>query len=497
MSWNAGYVTDVAYLSGYYPEQSPHHLALCCLLGNVTPSFMRRSDRLSYVEFGCGRGFGALSVAASNPNWQVVAIDFMPAHIEEAREMADEAGIGNVRFIEADIATLDPQTLPEIDVASAHGVWSWVADPVRDGMVRILAERMRPGAMLHLSYNALPAWQGALGLQRLLHDAGRQLGGRSDRQIAGAVATAKALAAAGAVHLDHTPSVKTLLEELPRMPPEYLAHEYMNASWRPCFHADVANAVAGAKLDYVASGHVLENFPAMILTEQQRAICDGISDPALRELAKDICLSRGLRHDVFIRGPRRIGDAARDAALRDLTVTLSKPAAAFSYELKLAAGTVALARSFYEPVVAALDEGPQQIGALLARGATRPGADNPAGLVGALVGSGQAMLVARPDAGLGEAAARLNDVVAARLLGQQPGRAEALASLRLGAALRCSTEDHVTTALLRQFGVESMPDTWADHLGLSNGSAERATFMETADAARRRQTSVWQHAGII
>lgn len=497
MSWNAGYVTDVAYTTGYYPEQSPHHLALCCLLGNVVPSFMRRADRLSYLELGCGRGFGALCMAASNPNWDVVGIDFMPAHVEEARELADRAGLSNVRFIEADLATLDPQILPEIDVASAHGVWSWVADPVRAGIVRILAERMRPGAALHVSYNALPAWQGALGLQRLLHDAGQQLGGRNDRRAAGAVATVKALAEAGAVHLDNIPLVKTLLRDLPKMPPEYLAHEYMNAAWRPCFHADVADALAGAKLDYVAAGDVLENFPELMLTEQQRAVCDGIADPALRELAKDLCLPRGLRHDVYVRGPRRIGDAARDEALRNLTVTLTQPASAFTYKATLPAGSASLERRFYQPVVAALDEGPLQVGALLALGTREARRDNAAELVGMLIGTAQAMLVARPDAGLGEAAARLNDAIAARLVSGEQGRAGALASLRLGAGLRCSGEEHVTTSLLRRFGIDSAAETWMDHLRLPEGSADRTAFMAAADAARCRQSRVWQHAAVI
>ena len=62
----------------------------------------------------------------------------------------------NIEFIEADIATLDPDTLPEVDVASAHGLWSWVSDEVRAGIVRLLGRRLRPGGALHLSYNALP-----------------------------------------------------------------------------------------------------------------------------------------------------------------------------------------------------------------------------------------------------------------------------------------------------------------------------------------------------
>jgi SAM-dependent methyltransferase len=500
--WSSGYVTDVAYTFGYYPEQSPHHMALCCLLGNAMPGFpcqgdTSQGDRLTYVEFGCGRGFGTLCLAASNPDWQVIGIDFMPVHVAEARELAERAGIRNVRFIEADLSSLDPDTLPEIDVASAHGVWSWVADPVRQGIVRILAARLRAGGMFHVSYNVLPAWQGALGLQRLLRDTAHLSGGRSDRRAAGAIATVQALSASGAVHLDHTPLVKTLVRDLPRMPPEYLAHEYMNAAWRPCFHADVAEALSGAKLEYVAAGDVLENFPSLMLTDQQRAVFDGIADPALRELVKDTCLPRGLRHDVYVRGARWIDNGTRDAMLRGLTITLARPSAEFSYEATLPAGRASLERRFYQPVVKALDEGPQPVGALLALGAAQGGRENGAELVGMLVGTSQAMLVVRPGAEPGEAAAGLNEVMAERLLEGNPGRAGALASLRLGAGLRTSPEDLVAAALLRRFGAGSSVETWADHLRLPVGSEARAAFIAASDAARDRLASVWRHTAVV
>ena len=68
MTWNSGYVTDIIYTTGYYDQQAPSQIALSCLLGNVAPSFARRSEQLTYLELGCGRGRGALCLAASNPN---------------------------------------------------------------------------------------------------------------------------------------------------------------------------------------------------------------------------------------------------------------------------------------------------------------------------------------------------------------------------------------------------------------------------------------------
>jgi Predicted methyltransferase regulatory domain/Methyltransferase domain len=496
MNWNAGYVTDVAYTVGYHVEQSPGHLTLASLLCGIMPATVRRPHRGTYLELGSGRGFGALCLAASNPGWQVIGIDFMPAHIDEAREIADAARISNVQFIEADIATLDPMSLPEIDVASAHGVWSWVADTVREGMVRILAERLRPGGLAHVSYNALPAWQSALGLQRLMYEAGQQGSGRSDRMASDAAGLAEALAKTGAIHLGETSLLKVLLRDLPNMPSAYLAHEYMNAAWRPCFHPDVAAALGGAKLDYVGSADLLENFPDLMLTPEQRAISDRVEDRALRELVKDLCLPRGLRHDIFVRGPRRINDLARDAALRDVQVTLKRLPEAFTYGAGVPAGNAAMERAFYEPMVMALAERPQRIGDLLSLPAVSGRQGTAAELVGMLVGTGQALLVANPEEAAGDAAQRLNDVIAQRLLDGRQERAGALATARLGAGMLCSTEEHVTAYCLRRFGPATEPEQWADALHLPDGSEARTRFLTMATTALR-QLPVWQNAAVI
>src|SRR5262245_61528237 len=148
--WGAGYITDLAYVPGYYRHQSPLHLNLACLLGGVAAVEIGPATRLRYLELGCGHGFGALMLAGCNPLWDVVGIDFNPAHIATARTVAADAGIENVRFIEADLAEIGDAAgldLPEADVVTLHGLWSWIGDAVRDGIVRLLAAKLRPGGI--------------------------------------------------------------------------------------------------------------------------------------------------------------------------------------------------------------------------------------------------------------------------------------------------------------------------------------------------------------
>jgi SAM-dependent methyltransferase len=406
--WNSGYVTDVPYSTGYYRQQTPQHMAVACLLGGAAGAVPRPDEPVSYLELGCGQGLTSLMLAACNPAWRVTAVDFSPLHVAEARALAAEAGIGNVTYLEADLAGLadgpGAAAVPEADFCSMHGVWTWVGPAVRAGIVRLLASKLAPGGVLHVSTNSLPGWQSALGLRRLIREAAVRAPGRSDRSVRAGLALARDLAEAGAQNLGQTRFVTQLMERLPGFDPEYLAHEYMHTDANPCFHADLCADLAAAKLEWAGTCSLFEAFPELTLTPEQRAIHDRAEDPVMRELIKDMCLLRSLRHDVFVRGARRIGAAARDAALADVTLALTAPPEAFNYEADFPSGRATLNRDFYGPMVARLAEAPMPAGALCATpdGARR---SSPGEVVAMLVGTNQAASVnrtlsrrlARPD----------------------------------------------------------------------------------------------------
>ena len=67
----------------------------------------------------------------------------------------------------------------------ANGVGS--VDAVRDGIVRLLDNKLRPCGIAYVSYNALPAREAALGLQLIAARswACALAGFEADRQVAG------------------------------------------------------------------------------------------------------------------------------------------------------------------------------------------------------------------------------------------------------------------------------------------------------------------------
>lgn len=459
-------------------------------------------DRLSYLELGCGLGFGALLLAAANPAWCVTAIDINPAHIAMARRMAAESGITNATFIEADFATLAEDSvvmagIPQAHVVSLHGVWSWVAPAVQAGIIRLLKARVMAGGLVHVSYNSLPAWQSVIGLQRLVREAGRRLPARSDKRAAHGLALAERLITAGAPNLRSSPLVGAMMQALATKQVKYLAHELMNGNWAPCFHADVAEAMAEARLDWVGSATIVENFPELILDEAQRDIQAGHEEPLMRELVKDLCLERGLRSDIFVRGNSHITPAARDATLGQLTVGLLVSPDKFCYEVSMPVGQVSMHHAFYGRAVEALASGPKRISELLDLPGQSSRSRNSAELIGMLVGSGQACLVVRPGVCVGEEAQRFNATGARQFVDvAQLGKSLGVASNTLGGGLSCSELEMFLLQRMQAVGGWIDPAPWVTELAPDLPPDDANRLRQVMKDLLEERLPAWRLAGL-
>ena len=167
--WSAGYVTDIPYTYGVYRELAPAVLNFAALVaGFAAPD---PGGALTYCELGCGQGYSSNIVAASNPNVEVYANDFNPAHILGARALAAAAGTRNVHFHDSSFAEFAAdETLPEFDIIALHGIYSWINADNRRHIVDFIRKRLKVGGLAYISYNALPGYAGALPLRRLLVD---------------------------------------------------------------------------------------------------------------------------------------------------------------------------------------------------------------------------------------------------------------------------------------------------------------------------------------
>lgn len=393
--WSGGYVSDVDYLPGFYPGQAPAVMDLACIMGGYEPVLRPGSDRsFTYCDIGCGQGDTVAALAAANPQGRFWGIDLMPSHIARAEQFRREAGLDNLTLIEADVADLaamaDPG-LPQFDYIALHGLFSWVSDEVRAGLVRFLDRFLRPGGAVYMGYNVLPGWTEMIPARKVLFEyAATRLGSSTDR-VALAIEFLGRMVETGAGGVDNDMRRKLFADsEIPQMEARrrrYFAHEFLNAHWQPRFHIDVARELAAAKLELAGSAGLLENFAGIGLNEDQQALLQTLPPGPLRETIEDYFINRRFRRDVFVRGRRPISSEVREAMLADVALVMCAPRPAPDQRRwPMLSAEFSLNRDTYDPVFDRLQQGPARLAELCAAVRAAGGATTGNELVGLLSG---------------------------------------------------------------------------------------------------------------
>jgi SAM-dependent methyltransferase len=354
--WTRGYRTDVNYTAGYYPYLNPAvHVFALLAAGWRAPSLDRP---FTYAELGCGHGF-SVQIHAAASNGQFFANDFMPAHIASAQARIDATGLTNLQMSDASFADYVDAPLPKLDAVVLHGVWSWVDDASRNDVIRFLRRHLKPGGYVFISYNALPGWAPIMPLRELLRGGE---GADSALQAQNGVAFANRLRDANARWFEGNEHARAMLERLRGLPGAYLAHEYMNDSWRLLYHREVVQELDAAQLHFATSASLRDSLDELVLTQEQRALLAEIPEGPKRETARDFCTNPLLRRDLYLRGGVRLSKVEQLQRLNDTSFVLNQPRAQIGLRIELGAQTVTLAHEIYAPILDALRDGPRNLG---------------------------------------------------------------------------------------------------------------------------------------
>ena len=320
--WTDGYRADVTYTTTFYRHTTPAWLSLATLLSGHRPPRIDRGFR--WCDLGCGQGLTALGVAASHPQAEVFAFDFGPEHIDNARVMAEQAGITNAVFAEtsfAELASLPREALPQMDFIVLHGVWSWVSSTQRAHLLQFIRDRLAPGGVVYLSYNSLAGWAAMVPVQRLMRLYSEIRPGPVEEVIPGALGFLNELTSGDAAFFAHNPLVAARLDYLGKEDPHYLAHELLHASWDLMSPDAVARDLAEAKCGFIGSATLLENFDGLSVPPGIAAIIEKTGDARMKEVLRDLGAARTLRRDLFRRGTEKPLAGEVTALLDEIVLT--------------------------------------------------------------------------------------------------------------------------------------------------------------------------------
>ena len=348
-----GHYAELEYTSGYYHELGPAHLRFCGLIAGLDVAV---PEAPTYLELGIGQGVSLAVHAAANDGafW---GVDINPDHIANAEALAasfdGDLALSAESF--ADFAARND--LPRFDVITLHGIWSWVSDESRRILVDLIRARLAPGGVVYLSYNSQPGWASRSPVRHLLklgHERIAKPTAGAESRIETAMEFMEDVAAADGRFFAENRPAASHAASLRKTTAQYLGHEYLNADWHVPYFSEVAEALAGADLGFVASARLLDRVNALHLPPAGVALMDRQKDLVLRESVRDFLVNQQFRPDVFARSARPLSPAEQTARLDAQAFVLICGLDEIDFQLTGAQGEMVLPETTYGPLALAL-----------------------------------------------------------------------------------------------------------------------------------------------
>jgi SAM-dependent methyltransferase len=286
----------LTYRGHAFPQTLPRRLATIAHAHGLQPA---ASGQARVLELGCGSGGNLLPLAFASPGGRFVGIDLSASAIAEAKRRAGQLGLVNIEFIHRDIMEIAP-TLGEFDYIIAHGVYSWVPDPVRDHILRIYGSMLAPHGVAYVSYNALPGCRMRDMARDVMLFAIRGIA-EPAAQIRQARVALKTVAQATDPKSFYGAGLRARSEQIDALSDDVLYHDDLNPIARAFSLTEVVAAAEGHGLQYLGDESFPNRFEAV--RGQARDIMANIAPepPVLRQQALDLIVGRFFRQTLFCR----------------------------------------------------------------------------------------------------------------------------------------------------------------------------------------------------
>jgi hypothetical protein len=303
-SWTHGYVADIGYTYGYYTDLNPMRAQLPIARAGFQPPVIETA-----CELGFGQGVSVnLHAAGSTIDWW--GTDFNPGQAHFAQGLARASGASCRLFDQSFEDFCQRDDLPDFDLISLHGIWSWISDANRKVIANFISKKLKVGGLLYISYNTLPGWSQMLPIREVLTQHATEMSAPAAplvQRIDASIGFMEKLFALQPAMAKIAPVMMERFKRIKEMDRHYLAHEYFNRDWAPMSFASMNSFLSETKLSYVCSAHYLDHVDAANLSDEQAAFLNEIPDPSFKETVRDLLTSQAFRRDYWVKGPTRLG----------------------------------------------------------------------------------------------------------------------------------------------------------------------------------------------
>jgi SAM-dependent methyltransferase len=294
----------VPYPGRAYPQTHPDRLATIATLLGLTPAAV---DRCRILEIGCGDAANIVPMAYTLPDSYCLGVDQAALPLERGRSDAAALGLSNLVLEHADLCDLR-EDLGHFDYIIAHGLYSWVPRPVRDGLLALVRRHLQPHGVAFVSYNVYPGFYARQMLREMmLFHAGAiaEPEKRAEQALAFAGVIARGALARdeeGAALLDRA------LKRLASVPIPALLHDDLASTNVGVYFCDFAQHAGDHGLQFLAEADYFEMRDDLApddLKTQLRALADA-GEVIRREQLLDFLKGRTFRQTLLCHSERQL-----------------------------------------------------------------------------------------------------------------------------------------------------------------------------------------------
>ena len=238
---------EIPYPGSARPQTHPDRLAtMARVFGMAPPSI----SNCRVLELGSGDGANLVPMAFGLPGSEFVGVELAARPCEEARRFAGELGLSNITFHCMDVADAGGE-IGKFDYIIAHGLYSWVPEPVREKILELAGRHLTPNGVAYVSYNAFPGGHVRRMIREMLlyHVRGIE----EPRQRTGAAASLlEKLSSEQTADDEYRAVMKKEYARVARMDPGHFFHDDLAEHNEPVWFSDFIERAGRHGLQYLS-----------------------------------------------------------------------------------------------------------------------------------------------------------------------------------------------------------------------------------------------------
>jgi SAM-dependent methyltransferase len=292
----------VPYPSFPHPYTHPDRLAAMAILHGLSPAPV---EQCRVLEIGCNDGANLIPMAYAIPKSDFIGFDLAGLSIARGQERVRELGLRNIRIFQSNLLDVGAE-LGQFDYIVAHGFYSWVPEPAREGLLALCGKLLTPDGVAFVSYNALPGSH----LRKMIREMMLfQVGDIEDpeRRISGGLAFVRFLLEARPEGDAYRLLIEEQLSRMEKRSPRVTYHDELEDTYHTVSFVDFMEHARKHGLQYLSEA-VLPQASDPCYRSDMRSALESVAggDVLKQEQMLDFARMRGYRETLLCRADRPV-----------------------------------------------------------------------------------------------------------------------------------------------------------------------------------------------